>query len=265
MFRSLQIIISLLILLSAVGCSKYSLEGDFNLAEQRMGLGDATGALKAYRNIKRRYPKDPRMPGVLFRIADIYGVMLGDGDKAIEAYSELIEAYPLSAASMLARERRAEIYSRRGDYDGVVADYSSLIRLFPDHVDRHRYGLLMASGYMAMRNFDLARIEFLAIANDKTIPERIRAQAVFALAESYFLDDKPKRAVSYYKLLLTKYPEFELRGEARLHMATCMEEMGKLGRARELMVQSREDFDNEQVVDSKLKDINERGTKRMDK
>ena len=265
MFRSLQIVVSLLILLAAVGCSRHSFESDLKLAEQRVGLGDARGALKIYSDIARRYPNNSKLPGILFRIADVHGVMLRDDEEAIKAYGVVIDAYPLSEASMLARERRAEIYGRRGDYDGVVADYSALLGLFPDHADRYRYRILMASGYMSMRNFDLARTELMSLIDDKFVPQRIRAQAIFAMAESYFLDGKPKRAVKYYKILLAKYPNFELRGEAMLHMATCMEEMGKLGRARELMVRSRKDFDNEQVVETKLKGINERGTKRMDK
>jgi len=255
----------LLLLLFAIGCDQHSFEEDLKLAEQRVGLGDASAALKIYKDILNRYPDNPKRPGILFRLADLQGVMLRDDDAALISYGDVIDEYPLSAASMLARERSADIYARRSNWDGAVAEYSSLITLFPQHVDRYRYRILKASCYLSMRNFDLARAGFVALIDDGGTPDRIRAQAIFAYAESYFLDDKPKKAAESYRVLLEKYPDFELRGEARLHMATCMEEMGKLGSARELTVQARKDFANDEVVERALEGINKKGTKNVDK
>jgi len=226
-----------------------------------MGMGDAPAALKAYRYLADQYPEDPRRPAVLLRIADIYGLMLRNQEKALESYGRVIKEYPLSEASILAYERRAEALQRLGDLDGAIQDYEALLKFFPHHPDRDRYRLLLGSAYLSRRSFGQARGELAPLIEGDSTPDNLREQALFAVAESYFLEGRHQMAVDGYRRLLLEFPESELAGEAKLHLATAREEMGQLGRAKSVATEAREDYQNPQIVDQKLKGIDERGRK----
>ncbi len=260
--RSAMRCIALLAVLLTAGCSRPSFEGCVREAEGKLGFGDPAGALVIYQKILAYHPDDPREPGVRLRIADIHGIVLGDDDAALAGYAEVIARHPLSEASMLARERHAELLLRRGDFSGAIEDYAALLKHFPRHADRFRYRLLMASAYLSQRNFVRAREELEALCDDAATPPGVRAEALFALAESYFLENRPERAIPYYEELLRRSPDVPLAAEARLHLATCLEEVGRLGSARAATKRSREDYENRRVIDLKLRALGKRGTDR---
>lgn len=260
--RSAMCCIALLVVLVAAGCSRPSLEERAREAEGKLGLGDPAGALAIYQKILAYHPDDPREPGVRLRIADIHGIVLGDDDAALAGYAEVIARHPLSEASMLARERHAELLLRRGDFSGAIEDYAALLKYFPQHADRFRYRLFMASAYLSQRNFVRAREELGTLCDDAATPPGVRAEALFALAESYFLENRPERAIPYYEELLRRSPDIPLAAEARLHLATCLEEVGRLGSAREVTKRIQQDYENRRVVDVKLRALGKRGSDR---
>ena len=243
-------------------CSRpQNFDQELAAAESKMGLGDASAALRIYQDLANRYPEDSRRPVVLLRIADIYSTMLRDQGKALESYGRVIEEYPLSEASMLAHERWAERLLRQGDLDGAIQDYEAILKFSPDHPGRHRYHLLLGSTHLSRGSYGQAREELAPLIEDATTPPHVREQALFAMAESFFLQGRHQMAVDGYRLLLQQYPNSELAGEAKLHLATALEEMGRLGSAKRVAAQAREEYDNETIVDSKIEGIDKRGRK----
>lgn len=264
MLRISIIAACLALLLCAQGCSKNNFEQNFAEAEAKMGMGDARGALGALQKVAGRYPQDPRRPGVLLRIADIYGIVMDEKKQAVEAYGAVIDEYPLSEASMLAHERRARLMENAGNYAAAIEDYAALIKHFPDHADHYRYRVLMGGAYMAGGEYDQARTELLPLLEDEKTPTRVREQALFAIAESYFLASQHDEAVPYYQAFLGAFPKSNLAGEAKLHLATCVEEMGYLGTAHDIAREARKDYPNKDVVDARLRGIERRGQKTVE-
>ena len=119
----------------------------------------------------------------------------------------------------------------------------------------------MGSVYLSRRSFGQARGELASLVEDGSTPTNLREQALFAMAESYFLQGRHQMAVKSYGRLLQEYPNSELTGEAKLHLATSLEEMGFLGGAKSVATEAREDYQNERIVDRKLKGIDQRGRK----
>lgn len=245
-----------------VACdSPKGFDADYAKAEGFVGMGQTDKALSAYRKLIDRYPKDPRQPAILLRIGDLYASVLHDEAMAIKSYGRVIETYPLSEAAVLAHERRAHLSQKAGNIDQAIEDYSALLKHFPDHVDRFRYRVLLVGAYLAGRNFHQARLEIRPLLDDSSVPPDVREQALFAAGESFFLDDDPEHAVPFYQQLLKEFPTTPLASEAELHLATCVEEMGYLGTAREITKDAARDYPNKGVIDTRLKSIKERGSK----
>lgn len=244
------------------GCAQHNFESDYKDAESKVGLGDTDAALTAYRRIADKYRADPRRPLILFRIAEMYENFLGEKDMAIEAYVRLINEYPLSEESRVARERRADLNEKKGQLDAAIEDYYALIKHYPASPDQNRYRILLVGAYLAQRNFPQARIEVKPLVEGKDTPAEIREQALFAAAESYFLEDQPQKAAPFYQAILKDFPNSKFAGEAKLHLATCIEEMGYLGAARDLTSEAAKDYPNKKVIDTRLKSIDERGGKK---
>ncbi|MFH0800549.1 MAG: tetratricopeptide repeat protein [Pseudomonadota bacterium] len=250
-----------IVLFSLQGCKPRGFDADFKAAEAAVGIGDNDGALNAYRAVVDRYPADPRRCGVLLKIADIYDTSLHDDISAARAYARVIKEYPLSDVSVPARERHALLMEKKGDFDGEIEDYSDLLKHFPESPDRYRYRVLMAGAYLSQRNFGQARMEIKPLLDDRQIPPEVREQALFVAGESFFLEDHPEKAAPYYQQMLREFPNSKLASEAELHFATCAEEMGYLGTARDITRDAARDYPNKKVIDAKLKSIKERATK----
>jgi len=236
-------------------------DADYREAEAKVGMGDVDGAVKAYRKLVDLYENDPRRAGAILRTGDLYATLAGNEELAAKAYGRVIDEYPLSDASMLARERRAHLSEKAGRHDLAIEDYSALIKHFPENADRYRYRVLLVGAYLSQRNFDQARIELKPLLEDPKTPPGVREQALFAAGESFFLEDEPEKASPYYQALLREFPTSRLAAEAELHWATCVEEMGYLGTARDMTRDAARDYPNRKVIDARLESIKDRGTK----
>lgn len=243
------------------GCTAKTFDEEFRTAEEKLGMGDANAALSSLKRIANNYPKDERRPDILLRIADISNLVVGSPSEAVKAYTKLIDSYPLSTYSIVGRERRAAIFESQGNLGMAIADYAAILKYFPDLEDRYRYQLFLGSDYLAQRNFEQAREELKPLVDDRNTPREIREQALFAIAESFFLQDNAEHAIPFYSELLKEFPKSKLTGEAKLHMATCVEEMGYLGPAKDMTREAGKDYPNTKVIDTRLKSIKERGTK----
>ena len=257
--RSLTTIILIGTLAATAACGRGSFEERRAAAEARVGLGDPKGAVSDYRALARSFREDARRGEILLRIADIQATVLSDPAAALTAYGEAIAGAPLSPAGQLARERRASLREERGDYEGAIEDYSMLLKYAVDDDSRCRYRVLLSGVYLAGGDYRQARVELKQLIEDPKSPPDARERAYFLAAESFFLEGKTGRAIEYYQALLNAFPKSPLAPEAKLHLATCLEEQGYLGFARDVTKGAAKDYPNQKVVDARIKSIDERG------
>lgn len=252
---------SLLIVLSLAGCNRG--EDDFAdrvaKAESHIGLGNYLPALNAYAEIVKDYSTDPRRAGVLLKIAELQATGLKNSAEAHRVYGEVISAEPLSEAARFAREKRAVLREREGDYEGAIEDYSALLKHFSGKERSQLYRVQVAGVYLSMRDYRQARVELKPLFRDPEISKDVLERAIFIAAESYFLEGKSRRASGYYRWLLEEFPESSLAPEAKLHLATCYEEMGYLGVAGSITRSAEEDYPNRDVIDARIESLKARG------
>lgn len=228
-------------------------------AEAQMGLGNYLQALAALRAIEKDFQGDPRRFGILLKMADINANGMHDHDAALKLYGRVIEEEPLSEAARIAREKRAELRERSGDFEGAIEDYSALLKLFDADGKNQLYRTSVAGVYLSMRDYRQARVELKPLFKDDSIPEDVLEKAIFLAAESYFLEGKSKRASGYYRWLLEEFPKSDLVPEAKMHLATCYEEMGYLGVAGDIIESVSKVYPNERVVKAKKESLRARG------
>jgi len=261
MYTRYLIIFTLTISLCLVhGCKSRTFDSDLRDAESNMGIGYTDDALEAYISIARKYPGESRRPVILLRIAKLFEASKGDIPTAIKAYGRVIDQYPITESSRVAREERARLEQKRGNLDAAIEDINALIKLFPDYPDRLRYTIILGSIYMADRKYLQVRAELAPLLEDKSAPSNILEEALFIYAESFFLEGRPEDAGRWYKTFLRNFPDSNLGDEARLHLATCLEEMGRLGAAR-VVTRSASSYPNRRVIDARLSSIDERGAR----
>lgn len=240
-------------------CSRGSFDERLAAAEAHLGAGNTKAALSDYRSLADHYKGDPRRVEILLRIADLYSTVLEDPETAIRAYGEVISTGPLTQEAQSARERRAALRESRGDYEGAIEDYSLLLKHFGSGENSYRYTVLLAGVYVSDRNYRQARVEIKPLVDGKDVPADVREQALFIASESFFLEGNTQRAAEYYQWFLKDFPKSQLAPEVKLHLATCLEEMGYLGQARDLTNSAQGQYPNKKVVNARLKSIDERG------
>jgi|GEM_PF-1623129 len=255
------VIIACALLLSACDRTSSDFESEITKAEAYVGVGEADKALYAYRDIADRYADDGRWAGVMLRISELYSTVFADAKSAEEALSKVLDRAPLTEAGRLARLARAGLRESHGDYAGAIEDYTAYLKHFPEHEGAMRARLMLAGVYLTAGDFRQSRVEVKPLVEGKNVPEDVREKALFVGAESFFLEGNVRRASSYYRWLIKDFPDSALVPEAKLHLASCIEEMGYLGIAKDVTRDAAKDYPNKGVIEARLESIDERGTK----
>lgn len=251
----IYVMISAVILLSS-GCSPKGFDRDLREAESKIGMGHTSQAMAVYESIVGRYPDDPRRHEILLKIAELDEILEADDKVAIEAYGRVVKEYPDTESARIARERRAKFRQEGGDVEGAIEEYTALIEFYPQYESFYR--VLLGGAYIAKGDYTQARVELGPLFRMDSVPADILEQAAFAYAESLFLEDHLEMAIKWYRAFLANFPDSKQADEAKLHLATCLEEMGHLGLASSVM-KSASGYPNKKVIETRLKSIGERG------
>lgn len=264
-FMSYRLLILAVILIYSMGCSKPLADFDaaFHEAESEVGVGHLDAAVHAYEKLAEDFPDSDQRSMVLIRLAQVLAVKDGDVP-AVKVYDQVIKEYPLTAAGRLARERRAELLMRRGDFDGAIVDYSAILKHFAIGDDRCRYIVGIGNAYLSSKNLTQTRDTIFPLLSDKKTPKECRERALFISGESYFLGGEPLNAAKFYEALLDEFPNSSVLPEVKLHLATCAEELGYLGLARNITTDAKGGYPNEKVIGARLKSLDVRGTQAVE-
>lgn len=240
-------------------------QAELRRIEGLVGLGKFEPAVDAYQRLAAREPLTSRSAALWVLIGQLYAGPLLRRDLALIAFGKAAEMAPLSEAARVAREQRAGIFEEEGVVDAMIEEYARLVKYYPEHERRFWYRLRMAEGFLIGKRYQEARAELEVLGKMTGLPEDIREHAFFDLGESYFLDGSMEKAGRTYISFLKQYPKSTFKGEVDLRIAACAEELGYLGTAYQFAADARDAYPNKEVVESRLKSLEQRGTKPQDK
>jgi len=251
--------IAFLVFLFFTSCFSPGYNDAIRKAEEQVGLGNFEKAVSIYSDLVQKFPKEPRNTAIFLQLGDLYASSIGDVKKGLDAYQKCIETAPTSEAARLAHERRAAIFENEGHAAGQVEEYTALLKYFGDHPDALKYRMGLGEAYITSREFQQARTELRGFVEKVQVSADLRARALFDIGETYFLEEKPGKAVRFYYALVQEAPKSQLVPEAKLRIATCLEEMGYLGLAQKFAEDAKKTYPNPDVVDSRIEGIVKRG------
>jgi outer membrane protein assembly factor BamD len=165
----------------------------FARAQQAENAGNRRQAIRAYRQIVRRYPKDTLAPGAAFRFAKLQEEQ-GDFVKAAAAYRVMVEQYPKSPhfeEAIEAQFRIGEMFLGgkklkllgvpiRSGLDNAITIFAGIVRTAP------------YSKYAPRAQFNIG------LANEKRGDEEAAVKAYVAVSEKY--PDTPVAADAQYQI-----------------------------------------------------------------
>jgi branched-chain amino acid transport system substrate-binding protein len=121
----------------------------FSRAEKMLQAESYPEALDAYSEFLKKYPDRPLAAAALMKIGSIY-VILGDNEKARNAYERLIAEYPESISVSDARIEILTTYYNQGYYEEVIAQAADLIEVLVSRGHFLRVYVLLGDTYMAL-------------------------------------------------------------------------------------------------------------------
>ena len=207
----------------------------FQIAQTAEDSGDLSRAIKAYRTIVRRYPKDTLAAGAAYRFAFL-SEKNRDYLKAAEAYRVLVESYPRSPnfnEAIEAQFRIGEMYLDgqkvkflgipiRSGLDNAITIFSGVVRSAPygKYTARAQFNIGRASE--KQKNVEGAVAAYQAVV-EKYPDEPVAADAQYQIGYIWFtsarLGSRDAKAYKNAKIgfqdFLFRYPKSEKAAQAR--------------------------------------------------
>jgi len=229
----------------------------FQLAENRLALGQFRLALPHYRDFYRAYPEDKRAPFALYGVGWCQ-LRTGQGEAALASFQELIKQFPKSGPYQLALFRTGEIHLEQGHLEKAREAFGRLVKEFPenelvaealvnlgwchlnlgswdevtrvahrllklpsDQVEKALPQLLLGQAHFQRAQYEEALPYFFSLLNT---PSQ-RENALYKISRCYFYQGEYKDAITNVEILSLEYPDSDyleeclyLRGEAAHHL-----------------------------------------------
>jgi len=172
----------------------------FQLAENRLRLGQFRLALPYYREFCQTYPDDARTPFALYG-AGWCQVKTGQGEPALVFFQELIKRFPKSDPYRLALFRTGEIHLEHNDFDKAGDAFGRIVKEFPesDLVPQALVNLgwshLNLGDWDAVIEISHRLLKLPSVRVERALPQLL-------LGEAHFQRAQYKEALPYYFSLL---------------------------------------------------------------
>jgi len=241
-----------------ISCTTSDFSKSQKIAQEMIGIGNFKKAAEVYLDLIEDTKDERQKSIVYYELGNLYTYSMGDSLKGLDAYQKCIELAPYSEAARLAHERRAEIFEEHGIASEMASEYADLIKYFPEHEKVPFYRIRLGEAYIAAKQYQQAREELRGFVEKSGIAQELRVRALFDIGETYFLESKPGKAIRFYYTFIKESPESKLIPEAKLRIATCLEEMGYLGLAQKFAKDAANSYPNKKAIEKRLEGIEKR-------
>jgi TolA-binding protein len=203
----------------------------------------------------RNYPKSQYRDEALFQRAQ-FEIEQGNYQASIEGLSQLIRESSNSKFLPYAYMRRASSYYNLKQYDKTIADYTAVIRLFPNHPVAQDVLLPLQDALtIAGRS---GEFESFLSQFKRANPESKGLEIIeFETAKNAFFDQQYPKAVVNLNNFINAYPQSSRLQEARYYMAESYYRMKDFSKALPMYVSLSQDrsFNMGSRVMGRLADI----------
>jgi TolA-binding protein len=182
----------------------------------------------------------------------------GNQTNALAQFTNFVALFPTNEYAPLAKWWVSDYYFSEGNFPEAEISYKSIFQNTNWAALPIAYEARMMAGRAAFKRegWEQARTYFLGLANDRTCPTNLQAQALFALGDTLLAQGSTNKAADYreafnaYDLICKNYPSNALAAHAWGQKANCLLQTA----------QGPQDFasisnDFQQVLDLPLADV----------
>ncbi len=218
--------------------------------------GNYQAAIDQFASLHKENPEFVRAAEALYQVAEIQDLYLGNYSDALLTYLLLERDYPDAEQVLVARKQLAILYKYRlGDCGEAISAYQKVL----DHASRDRDQLQyeVADCYFRLNNFNQARIEFESLLKNEA-ESALVAEVQYRIAVTYALEGKLPEAAGGYRLVMERWEESPYALEARIGLATVLEEQEELLEALKILEELVGIYPNAEVLEQKTVQVRER-------
>lgn len=261
---------SLLLLVSAVGCSFNSPKKRFILAERLWTDKKYEAAVREFDKIVKRAPQSKLGVQALYRAAMTETVFLNRHTEAIERLKRVTAISSEAELVWSSRKQIGEIlFEKLRRYAEAEIFYRELIEKHPEATEVPMFLFRVAKSQFYLWKFEESIQTFRSL--HQRFPGTDQAQrALYEVGVAYYTggEQEPggygasmevyEDAIKAYQEFIRTYPRSALVAQARFGIATCFEEMDQLEKARDEYLALQSIYPSPKVIKIKLIRIEQR-------
>jgi TolA-binding protein len=186
----------------------------------QLKTGQKRAALESFQNLVKQFPKSDPYPHALYRIGEIH---LGEKDyeKARGSFMQLIKEYPDSDLTIPTLVDLGWCHLNLGDLDAMTRVAHRLLKISSNPMEKTLPQLLLGEAHFQRGQYKDALPYFFNLLNT---PSQ-RKNALYRISRCYFYEGEYKDAITNVEILELEYPDTELleeclylKGQAAYHL-----------------------------------------------
>jgi len=191
---------------------------------------------------------------ILYQLADLYSIFLGDAQKGKKYYQKIFEVTSEVPNQIKALERIGELnFTYLKDYKDALATYDRLLKIAAPGTDLDFFEYRVALSHFNQGDYEGAHFDFEKISQNPS--NNYNVISIYYLGMIHFRKSEWESAIKVWK----KYLEIEKRRdkiiEVRFLMANAYETMENLKEAYAAYYSLLGEYPNTEVIQNRLKAV----------
>ncbi len=168
----------------------------------QLNVGEKRAALKSFSELIKRFPKSDPSRHALYQIGEIH-LEYKDYKKAREAFTQLVNEFPKSEMAASALVNLGWCYLNLGDVDEMSRVAHRLLKLPSDQIKKTLPQLLLGETHFQKGQYEEALPYFFNLLNT---PSQ-RQNTLYKISRCYFYLEQYKDAITNVEILTLEYPD----------------------------------------------------------
>jgi TolA-binding protein len=255
---SFSILCALFLVLTILSACQENPSADLFLkAGDALRDGSVDEALSYYNKVASLYPDSEAAQEAYYWVGEVYRLFKKQPEEGIAFFRKASAGGLMTRYAEKAQRNIADIYiTDLKNHKKAIPELQLLIDRFPDSPFVGEAQYLIGQCYMAIGEYEQARIEYTALLDRYDLSE-YRDDAAYRMAVAYYRGGNFQQARKEYENFVSLYPESPLVVNARLGLVNTLEELKDIDEALTQLVSLEKEYPNQEIilrkVDSLLK------------
>lgn len=200
---------------------------------QRALCAGAMGNIEIKSNLLQKalvnFPNSSYKASMLFELANCY-LVLEQNDKALQAYTKVVEEYPQSIHAKACIGKIGMLYYKQGNDDMAVQTLDKLVKAYPS-TEESKAGLKNIRSIYVDQNKVDDYYEYVKTIPNADFSVNEQDSITYEAAESVYMSGDCEKAIKGLRSYLNKFPVGYFAVNANYYLADCLSKENKIDSA----------------------------------